>query len=82
LDCVVVTEVTFRTLSAQDITGYVASGEPLDKAGAYGIQGQGGCFVRKINGSYHAVVGLPLVETYELLSHFNALRDKRDKHDG
>ncbi|HIA1059050.1 TPA: Maf family protein [Salmonella enterica subsp. enterica serovar Muenchen] len=82
LDCLVVTEVTFRTLSAQDITGYVASGEPLDKAGAYGIQGQGGCFVRKINGSYHAVVGLPLVETYELLSHFNALRDKRDKHDG
>ncbi|HGW0261338.1 TPA: nucleoside triphosphate pyrophosphatase [Salmonella enterica subsp. enterica serovar Enteritidis] len=82
LDCVVVTEVTFRTLSAQDITGYVASGEPLDKAGAYGIQGRGGCFVRKINGSYHAVVGLPLVETYELLSHFNALRDKRDKHDG
>ncbi|MCL9335374.1 Maf-like protein [Salmonella enterica subsp. enterica serovar Enteritidis] len=82
LDCLVVTEVTFRTLSAQDITGYVASGEPLDKAGAYGIQGRGGCFVRKINGSYHAVVGLPLVETYELLSHFNALRDKRDKHDG
>ncbi|SUG96670.1 Septum formation protein Maf [Salmonella enterica subsp. enterica] len=73
LDCLVVTEVTFRTLSAQDITGYVASGEPLDKAGAYGIQGRGGCFVRKINGSYHAVVGLPLVETYELLSHFNAL---------
>ncbi|MBE8432049.1 septum formation inhibitor Maf, partial [Leptospira interrogans serovar Pomona] len=61
LDCLVVTEVTFRTLSAQDITGYVASGEPLDKAGAYGIQGRGGCFVRKINGSYHAVVGLPLV---------------------
>ncbi|EDW4598116.1 septum formation inhibitor Maf, partial [Salmonella enterica subsp. arizonae] len=34
------------------------------------------------NGSYHAVVGLPLVETYELLNNFNALRDKRDKHDG
>ncbi|MEK5772714.1 nucleoside triphosphate pyrophosphatase YhdE, partial [Acinetobacter variabilis] len=52
------------------------------KAGAYGIQGLGGCFVRKINGSFHAVVGLPLVETYELLSNFNALREKRDKHDG
>ena len=82
LDCLVVTEVTFRTLSDEDITHYVASGEPLDKAGAYGIQGLGGCFVGKINGSYHAVVGLPLVETYELLSNFNSLREKRDKHDG
>ena len=82
LDCLVVTEVTFRTLSDEDITHYVASGEPLDKAGAYGIQGLGGCFVRKINGSYHAVVGLPLVETYELLSNFNSLREERDKHDG
>ncbi|BBR57175.1 Maf family protein [Klebsiella sp. WP4-W18-ESBL-05] len=82
LDCLVVTEVTFRTLSDDDIAAYVASGEPLDKAGAYGIQGLGGCFVRKINGSYHAVVGLPLVETYELLSNFNSLREKRDKHDG
>jgi len=82
LDCLVVTEVTFRTLSDDDITDYVLSGESLDKAGAYGIQGLGGCFVRKINGSYHAVVGLPLVETYELLSNFNSLRDKRDKHDG
>ncbi len=75
MDCLVVTEVTFRVLSQQDIAGYVASGEPMDKAGAYGIQGLGGCFVRKINGSYHAVVGLPLVETYELLSNFNSLRE-------
>lgn len=82
LDCLVVTEVTFRALSEQDIAHYVASGEPLDKAGAYGIQGAGGCFVRKINGSYHAVVGLPLVETWELLSHFHALRDERGQHDG
>ena len=74
LDALVVTDVTFRVLSEHDIAGYVASGEPLDKAGAYGIQGLGGCFVRKINGSYHAVVGLPLVETYELLSNFNSLR--------
>jgi septum formation protein len=77
LDCLVVTEVTFRRLSEQDIADYVASGEPLDKAGAYGIQGLGGCFVRKINGSYHAVVGLPLVETYELLSNFNSLRKEK-----
>ena len=82
LDCLVTTEVTFRALSEQDIAGYVACGEPMDKAGAYGIQGLGGCFVRKINGSYHAVVGLPLVETYELLSNFHALRDGRGKHDG
>ena len=82
LDALVVTDVTFRVLSEHDIAGYVASGEPLDKAGAYGIQGLGGCFVRKINGSYHAVVGLPLVETYELLSNFNSLREKRDTHDG
>lgn len=77
LDCLVATEVTFRALSDEDIAGYVASGEPMDKAGAYGIQGQGGCFVRKINGSYHAVVGLPLVETYELLSNFNSLREEK-----
>lgn len=82
IDCLVTTEVTFRVLSEDDIVGYIASGEPMDKAGAYGIQGLGGCFVRKIKGSYHAVVGLPLVETYELLSNFNSLREQRDKHDG
>ncbi|CUU22666.1 septum formation inhibitor Maf [Duffyella gerundensis] len=77
LDCLVTTEVTFRTLTADDIAAYVATGEPMDKAGAYGIQGIGGNFVRKINGSYHAVVGLPLVETSELVSHFHALRALR-----
>ncbi|AVU37246.1 septum formation inhibitor Maf [Serratia marcescens] len=73
----VVTDVTFRSLSQQDIRDYIATGEPMDKAGAYGIQGKGGCFVRAITGSYHAVVGLPLVETHELLSNFVALRDVR-----
>ncbi|MEJ5063218.1 nucleoside triphosphate pyrophosphatase [Erwinia sp. MYb375] len=81
LECLVVTEVTFRTLTPEDIAGYVASGEPMDKAGAYGIQGLGGNFVRKINGSYHAVVGLPLVETAELFSHFQSLRDVRGRDD-
>ncbi|EOV0677051.1 nucleoside triphosphate pyrophosphatase [Cronobacter dublinensis] len=71
----VITRVTFRALTAQDIATYVESGEPMDKAGAYGIQGLGGCFVRSIEGSYHAVVGLPLVETWELLSEFNSLRE-------
>ncbi|ATA20352.1 septum formation protein [Gibbsiella quercinecans] len=73
----VVTDVTFRALSQQDIADYIATGEPMDKAGAYGIQGKGGCFVKTITGSYHAVVGLPLVETHELLSNFVALRSVR-----
>ncbi|MEN3752697.1 Maf family protein [Mangrovibacter yixingensis] len=82
LDCLVVTEVTFRPLSERDIAEYVASGEPMDKAGAYGIQGIGGRFVRKINGSYHAVVGLPLVETDALIATFSALREGKSNHDG
>ncbi|RWR01561.1 septum formation inhibitor Maf [[Pantoea] beijingensis] len=77
IDCLVITDVTFRLLSAEDIVDYIASGEPMDKAGAYGIQGIGGLFVRKINGSYHAVVGLPLVETEELFHHFQSLRRVR-----
>lgn len=77
----VVTDVTFRSLSAQDIQHYILSGEPMDKAGAYGIQGKGGCFVREIRGSYYAVVGLPLVETQELYGEFAALRELRSKHD-
>jgi len=82
LDCLVTTDVTFRNITAAEISHYIASGEPLDKAGAYGIQGLGGNFVRRINGSYHAVVGLPLVETNELLSHFQSLRALRGQDDG
>ncbi|MFG1174139.1 Maf family protein [Erwiniaceae bacterium CAU 1747] len=81
LDCLVVTDVTFRSLTPDDISNYIASGEPMDKAGAYGIQGLGGNFVRKINGSYYAVVGLPLVETAELFSNFLALREVRGQDD-
>ena len=81
LECLVITEVTFCTLTPKDIADYIASGEPMDKAGAYGIQGLGGNFVRKINGSYHAVVGLPLVETAELFSHFQSLREVRGQDD-
>lgn len=54
-----VTEVTFGPLSAVDIAGYVATGEPRDKAGAYAIQGIGGQFVASITGNYDNVVGLP-----------------------
>ncbi|MCL2892733.1 Maf family protein [Brenneria tiliae] len=80
LSSLVVTEVVFRPLSRQDIDNYIASGEPMDKAGSYGIQGKGGCFVKSIKGSYHAVVGLPLVETHELFGNFAALRIARGKH--
>lgn len=82
LSTLVSTDVLFRTLSEQDIGDYIACGEPMDKAGAYGIQGKGGCFVRRIEGSYHAVMGLPLVETDELLNDFYALCEQRGKDDG
>lgn len=62
------TEVTFVALDAADIDWYVATGEPMDKAGAYGIQGQGGIFVSSIRGSYDNVVGLPLAAVRTLLS--------------
>ena len=62
------TLVRFCVLSDADIDAYVASQEPMDKAGSYGIQGLGGCFVESIDGSYSCVVGLPLVETRQLLS--------------
>ncbi len=78
----VTTQVTFRQLNTRDIAQYIASGEPMDKAGAYGIQGKGGRFVRSIEGSYYAVVGLPLVETEELLDQLQLLSAERDQHDG
>lgn len=64
----VVTDVRFRELPAEEINAYVATGEPMDKAGSYGIQGRGGIFVEELRGSYSAVVGLPLQETAELLA--------------
>ncbi|MEQ9544698.1 MAG: Maf family protein [Marinobacter sp.] len=66
--CVVITDVTFRELCTEEIRAYIASGEPMDKAGSYGIQGLGGIFVKEIRGSYSAVVGLPLQETATLLA--------------
>ncbi|HEY9119067.1 MAG TPA: Maf family protein [Marinobacter sp.] len=65
---VAVTDVRFRWLSEEEIDAYVATGEPMDKAGGYGIQGRGGIFVEELRGSYSAVVGLPLQETAELLA--------------
>ena len=66
-ESLVETRVRFRPLDDPTIAAYVASGEPLDKAGAYGIQGLGGALVSTIDGSYSAVVGLPLAETLALL---------------
>lgn len=63
-----ITEVTFRLLTESEIAVYWQSGEPVDKAGSYAIQGRGGVFVESINGSFSGVVGLPLFETAELLS--------------
>lgn len=57
------TEVTFFALTETEITQYIDSGEPMDKAGAYGIQGRGALFVKKIHGDYLNVVGLPLAKT-------------------
>lgn len=64
------TRVWFRVLDERLIARYVATGEPLDKAGAYGIQGLGGTLVTRIDGSYTGVVGLPLAETVALLEAF------------
>lgn len=61
------TTVWFRALGAADIEAYWASGEPCDKAGAYGIQGLGAIFIERIEGSYSGVMGLPLFETAQLL---------------
>ena len=64
---VVSTDVRFAPLGEEEIAWYVATGEPLDKAGAYAIQGAGGAFVRAVTGSVSNVVGLPLAETADLL---------------
>lgn len=58
----VTTRVLFKALSRDEIEAYIRTGEPMDKAGAYGIQGIGACMVRSIEGSYTNVVGLPLCE--------------------
>jgi septum formation protein len=67
---VVTSQVTFRPLSQAEIEAYWLSGEPQDKAGCYGIQGLAAVFVSQLQGSYSAVVGLPLCETAELLAEF------------
>ncbi len=70
-----ISAVEFRELADGDIRRYVASGEPLDKAGAYAIQGRAAVFVRAISGSYSGIMGLPLFETAELLGRFDIAPD-------
>jgi septum formation protein len=67
LSGVEVTRVRFRELHGGEIAAYVATGEPLDKAGAYGIQGRAALFVPAIEGDYYTVVGLPLARVGEAL---------------
>ena len=69
-DCQVCTEVTdlhFRELSDKEINRYIRTGEPMDKAGSYGIQGGGALFAEKIVGDYYNVMGLPVCRLYEIL---------------
>lgn len=65
-------EVTFATMTAGEIAAYVASGEPMDKAGAYAIQGGAERYIRHLSGSYSGVMGLPLQQTAQLLREFTA----------
>jgi len=62
--------VTLRNLGAAECEAYWRSGEPIDKAGGYAIQGRGGVFVEQLEGSYSGVMGLPMVETHDLLTEF------------
>ena len=74
---VVTTEVWFYPFSRDIAAAYVSTGEPLDKAGAYGIQGSGGFLVERINGSYSNVVGLPLAEVVEELLRYKVVTPRQ-----
>lgn len=65
-----ITEVTFRTLDEDEIGAYINTGEPMDKAGAYAIQGQGAVLIEKIQGCYFNVVGFPLTKFYLRINDF------------
>lgn len=71
--------VTFEALSAQQIQRYVASGEPIGKAGAYAIQGRAAAFISHISGSYSGIMGLPMFETAHLLRTFGICDTLRDR---
>ena len=64
------TEVYFRPAAEPELRGYIATGEPMDKAGAYGIQGKGALLVEKINGDFFNVMGLPVLRLSQMLKKF------------
>jgi septum formation protein len=68
-------DVTFRALTAEEIERYIATGEPMDKAGAYGIQGYGATIVQRVGGDYFAVMGLPLALLVRLLRDVGVVYD-------
>ena len=70
------TRVTFAPMTQREIEAYVATGEPLDKAGAYGIQGMGGMFVDRIDGSYSNVVGLPMSMLRTMLAQIGGVDER------
>jgi septum formation protein len=65
------TRVFFRVVERAEISRYVASGEPLDKAGAYGVQGLAAIFIKRLEGCYYNVVGLPLARLSQMLKIFD-----------
>ena len=71
------TSVEFHTLSEKEIADYVATGEPMDKAGAYGIQGRGALIVKRINGDYYNVMGLPVGRLYREIKQQTAKKEVR-----
>jgi len=76
--CHEVTEVSFREFSTQEASAYVRTGEPLDKAGAYGAQGRGSALINNVRGSYTSVVGLPLSKVVEMLTSAGILEISAD----
>ena len=67
------TRVTFRDFGEDELAAYLATGDPLDKAGAYGIQGHGALLIRGIEGDYYSVMGLPVAPLYEILRRLGAV---------
>lgn len=67
VSCTEITDIRFRSLSHQEILNYIATGEPMDKAGSYGIQGGAAVFAEHLNGDYYNVMGLPVCKLYKIL---------------